>query len=106
MGGQTYWKIRPESRFRINIHSPGNMTLRIREGSPYRSRDFAIYVLHYLLGREVEEVTAFADPNGVDKSIACLKFNGDVYGFAMGSQMIPSGTRSIIVYGTDGRMTE
>lgn len=66
---------------------------------------FVIYMLRFLLGREVEELTAIADPEGEKKSVACLRFEGDIVGTALGSFSIPYGTRGLTIYGTEGRIT-
>ena len=103
IGGQTYWKIPIQPSIAQNQawkHDPNYNRI-----SAIFHQGIAICMLRYLLGREVEEVTAFSDPVGENKSIACLKFEGDIFGFALGSHMFPYGNRSITIYGTDGRMT-
>jgi predicted dehydrogenase len=105
MGSQTYWKIPLQPKISYSSQEwkrgPGyhrNTVISFYLGA-------AIFMLRYLLGKEVEEVTAFTDPTGEKKSIACLKFEGDIFGFAQGGHMFPYGSRSITIYGTEGRMT-
>ncbi len=101
----TYWKIPPRPKISYSLQE-------WKRGPNYRRNTVvsfylgaAIFMLRYLLGKEVKEVTAFTDATGENKSIACLKFEGDIFGFALGSHMFPYGSRSITIYGTEGRMT-
>ena len=104
IGSQTYWKIpqRPRISYSPQTWKQGPSYHRNTVVSFYLGA--AIFVLRYLLGREVEEVTAFTDATAESKSIACLKFEGDIYGFAQGGHMVPFGSRSITIYGTEGRL--
>jgi predicted dehydrogenase len=103
VGGQTNWKIQPRTDIAHNQTWKRDPSY-VRSNAVFH-QGIVIHILRYILGREVEEVTAFTDATGENKSIACLKFEGDIFGFALGSHMFPYGSRSLTVYGTDGRMT-
>jgi predicted dehydrogenase len=106
--GQTYWKLPPRPDV---VHSSRRWTENpgARGGNAVVHLGIALDMLHYLVGRPVEEITAFTDvmtdPDGRERKVAAiLNFEGGIYAYAFGGHDSPYDENTVTVYGTEGRL--